>query len=223
MVTFQEVRLEAWDELHSTIWGNDANPIYCTMQERHAELHIGVYCNALSHVEALNELLLLADWCDDIEMRANQADEVDSERLLRLYSIVFLLIEECHQDLIDISTTVGFEPPKTLMPVKAFVNNVLKHRRTKSRGVVGGFHVSNHHGPYFFADDPDHSTDLPSELTSIDNFGELSAGTVAAVLMPSLVTTVAALADAIVALAAATGTPEASKKIEQEYGRPLLS
>lgn len=221
MTTFGEVRVSALGALRAAAWDQDGYPLYCVMQDRHEGLHVGVYCNALSHIEALSELLDYARWCDEHDMRDARGDSDEAERLFRYYTTVFLLIEECHQDLIDIAATADLEQSGPLNRLTGFVNRVLKHRRSHDHGVVGGFHVSNHHGPYYFADDPEHAIALPAAYTSINNYGALKSGVATALLVPSMVDAARALAQAVAVAAADTSTPAALAQIEAEYGRQV--
>lgn len=218
MTSFGEVRTAALAALQGPAWDADGYPIYCVMQDRHEDVHVGVYCNALSHVEALSEHLDYARWCDDVEMHEAQGDSEAADRLLRFYTTVFLLLEECHQDLVDIAATAGLRSADPLNIIKGFVNTVLKHRRSHDHGVIGGFHVSNHHGPYYFADDPQHEAALPASYTSTKNYGALKSGEVSALLIPSMVEATRALGQAVAVAAAETATPAAMKLIETEYG-----
>ncbi|MGX5695715.1 hypothetical protein ACWKWP_05900 [Agromyces soli] len=223
MTSFGEVRLAALAALRTSAWDANGYPLYCAMQDRHEHLHVGVYCNALSHIEALSEQLDYARWCDDLDMAVARGDSEDAEKLLRFYTTVFLLMEECHQDLVDIAATAGLEQKGPLDGLKGFVNNVLKHRRSHDHGVVGGFHVSNHHGPYYFADDAEHGAVLPPTYTSIENYGALKSGAVSALLIPSLVDSAAALAHAVAVAETETSTSAALAQIETEYGRAISS
>jgi hypothetical protein len=143
VTTFKSVRVAAWEALYAKAW-DEGYPRYCSMQDRHEHLHIGVYCNALSHVEALEEFLFRATWCDGITMDQIQADEASSERLLRFFGTAFLLMAECYEDLKDIAATCGDRTwSSPFEVVNGFINTVVKHRRQRT----GGYHSSNHHGP----------------------------------------------------------------------------
>jgi hypothetical protein len=217
MTTFKDVRVASWEALRSKAWADDY-PLYCAMQDRHDDVHVGVYCNALSHLEALEEFLYHASWCDDITLEGIQDDEPASERLLRFYGTGFLLMAECYEDLKDIAHTSGVTSwTSPFDPVNGFINTVVKHRR----GPAGGFHISNHHGPYFFEDDPSHSAVLPTNFTSVGNYGGLKAGLVTPLLVPSLASSAGTLADTVFSMSSVTDSVEVISKIETLYGRQL--
>jgi len=217
MTAFRDIRVAAWEALHAKAW-SDGYPLYCSMQDRHEDRHVGVYCNALSHVEALEDFLFHAAWCDDIKLEGVQDDESSAERLLRFYGTAFLLMAECYEDLKDIAYTIGNRGWKSPFdPVNGFINTVVKHRRRSP----GGFHSSNHHGPYFFQDDPSLDLELAAKCTSVGNYDDLKAGVVTPLLVPSLAGSVDTLAEAVLSMSSATELPEVILRIDAVYGRPL--
>ena len=128
MTSFKEVRIAALAALQKSAWDADGYPIYCVMQDRHEDVHVGVYCNALSHIEVLSEHLDNATWCDGIKMHNARGESEDAERLFRYYTTVFLIMEECRQDLMDIGKTVSLRRQDALDGIATFTNKMLNHR-----------------------------------------------------------------------------------------------
>ena len=160
---FRGVRADAFEALNEGLRDSDGYPLLCTWQDQHAD-HVGIYCNALSHLDALSDLLLYGQWCDDIVLQAKFTDDERVERLLRFYSIVFLILCECLTDMRNIVQTVS--PRAKLVgdaeALMGYVNRVWKHR-VASHGAGVPFHKSHHHGPYLFADSLNFAAALPDD------------------------------------------------------------
>lgn len=131
-----------------------ASAILCRWQED-SDSHIGLFCNLVSNLESLDDLLSKAKWCDDFEVPLGWAEPFSVDELLRLYGIIFLVWEQTVEDYDDL-LKVGLMPRREVKAydaragsLKALINNVFKHRHHRS---TGGWHRAHHHGPYLFDD-----------------------------------------------------------------------
>lgn len=160
-VIFEVVREGALAELQRAFRADDGYQRFCEWQDAH-EPHIAVYCNSLSHAEALEDLLEHGTWCDDI--RIVEGFSEDDVRLFRFYTVAFLVLEACLCDLREITRAVtkGARLPSDAAALMGFINNIWKHRAGE-QGQRPAFHKTHHHGPYLFADCPGFEAALPED------------------------------------------------------------
>lgn len=168
-VLFRDVRKGALVELKRAFRSDDGYQRFCEWQDAHGP-HIAIYCNSLSHAEALEDLLEHGIWCDDIHLVDGFSD--DDDRLFRFYAVAFLVLEACFYDLREIAKTVttGARLPADADSLMGFINNVWKHRAGE-QGLRPAFHKTHHHGPYLFMDCPGFEDALPEDRAylSIDH------------------------------------------------------
>ena len=96
---FGTMRLKARAELHRGMFTRHDNPRPCVWQDYSPSRHDAVYCNVLSHLETLDDLLTRGTWCDDITLHREFRDDDDCMRLFRYYGLVFLGFDQCIADL----------------------------------------------------------------------------------------------------------------------------
>lgn len=164
-IVFSDVRFAALAELDKGAFTAAGQWRPCVWQGYRNASHVGPYCNALPHLEALHDLLEHGSWCDPIMLGPWLDDTGEAERVFRYYGLVFLAWHEHVQDLRLIH---GAAQPGKAKSVKVpsvdelmgFVNHVYKHRGTPDGD--HSFHERHHHGPYLFGDAPGYEAALPA-------------------------------------------------------------
>ena len=98
-VCFEAIRENAVSELDRWSRTRVGQCRPCVWQQYREASHVAPYCNVLSHLQALDDLLRFGTWCDHVELTAWTDDSDEAEMVFRYYGIVFLLWEELVADL----------------------------------------------------------------------------------------------------------------------------
>lgn len=165
-VAFAHVRVAALAELDKGAFTAAGQWRPCVWQGYRDASHVGPYCNTLSHLEALHDLLEHGTWCDPIVLGPWLDDSGDAEWVFRYYGLVFLA---WHDHVQDLRLIQGVARPGKAKSAKVssvdelmgLVNHVYRHRGTPDGDQ--SFHERHHHGPYLFADVPGHEAVLPAD------------------------------------------------------------
>ena len=214
---FKEVRGEALEALYQGTHRQD-ELLMCEWQNRHVS-HVGVYCNALSHMDSVADLLAHGAWCDELTVPLTFVDDHDADRLFRFYSLVMLMLSECLTDLRNIAQAVDrrarLEPQAH--ELMGYINSVWKHRNT-DQGEQQSFHGHHHHGPYLFADGGQDVSALAPDGRYVALGHVPSRGTgPAPLVVPSLTSAVRAVGDQVHALSDVLEVAEARAKVESAW------
>lgn len=215
---FSEVRADAFEVLGRGTRDEDNYDLLCVMQDRH-ERHVGIYCNALSHITALSDLLEHGAWCDDVTMRPEFVDDIGHDKLFRYYSTAFLLLGECLADLRYISRIVQSQGQLThdAGQLMGFINRVWKHRETP-QGTQPAFHRAHHHGPYLFADSPEYESGLPKDGRYMAiGHNHVDTREPLPLVVPSMVTAVRSVGAQVAAINQLLGNATARARVESAW------
>lgn len=175
--------------------------------------------NALSHIDSFADLLAHGAWCDEIAMPPKFVDDHDADKLLRFYSLAWLMLSECLADLRSIAHAVSRST--RLLPeadqLMGFINAVWKHRN-RGQGEQQPFHRHHHHGPYLFADAGRYKSALPQDRSYVA-LGHVPPGGEgpAPLVVPSLISAVGTVGDQVRALDLLLDRPEAREKLEVSW------
>lgn len=218
-IAFGDVRLAALAELDKGAFTPARQWRPCVWQNYRDASHVGPYCNALSHLKALYELLEHGTWCDSIEIGPCLDDTDEAECLFRFYGLVFLAWHEHVQDLRLIhGAALPGKGKSAKVPnvdeLMRFVNHVYKHRGTRDGDA--SFHERHHHGPYLFADVPGHDAALP-----VDGFvavGHRPRPGALPLVVPSLVDAMRRTAQALRTTSGILRRPDARARVIASYG-----
>ena len=172
----------------------------------------GCDCNLTSNLEALEDQLREATWCDETVLSAHPADSEPVERLFRLYGVLFLLLDQCAMDLRDIWSAVDGskrrEPRRSgervIGDFTNDANHIWKHRRDRHDRTGRRMHYDHHHGPYVFEG-------VPAEEVA-------EAGGRALLVVPSLTAAARSLADALRYTDGVMARSDALERVVAEYG-----
>lgn len=220
-ITFQEVRFEALDALRRGMYTPNGNVRPCVWQDYAPSRHVAPYCNVLSHVETLEDLLLSGSWCDDVVLEPTFDESEDTLRLFRWYGLAFLAFEECIADLRLVRHAARSGPKKVEADAESYmgiINVVWKHRDQAHQG--GAFHRMHHHGPYLFADRRGFRTALPPDdvYLALGHPTPSHAHPPVPLVVPSLVTGMRALARVLTSTSSVLRDRAARARVEKEYG-----
>jgi hypothetical protein len=186
---------------------------------------VAVYCNVLSHLEAIEELLGGGRWCDDILVTSEFSPDDDLEALFRYYGLTFLGVEECIADLRLIrgaacnsrGRMAKVEPHAE--DYMGYINHVWKHR--DHSGLAAEFHRMHHHGPYLFADHPHYREGLPADGTYVA-MGHRTPRHITPpvpLVVPSLIGAMQALGEVVLATSRLLRSdPGARQRVRNVYG-----
>lgn len=219
-LSFRRVRLEALEVFRSVTWAEDGGPIACVWQQKHEPAHVAAYCNLLSHLEALEELLEGGTWCDDVSLSLAFDDGPDSEKLFRFLTTSFLLIDQCFVDCREILQAAD---GKDLQPASRafaeFINRVWKHRGSRAKGKASpAFHSCGHHGPYFFEDDAISTPPPPDDCyLSLRHRPAGDCGAVT-VVVPSLKAAINRIGEELSSISELLSEPAARGRVEAKWG-----
>ena len=219
---FRAIRADAYEALNRGTRDPDGYEILCVWQDRHDE-HVGIYCNALSHLEPLGDLLEHGAWCDEVAVPAEfVGDECGVEELFRFYSMAFLMLSECLADLRDIARTVRRQAKMTedAEHLIAYINRVWKHRES-TQGEQPPFHKAHHHGPYLFADAVDYQSALPPDgrYIALDH-APTGSDVALPLVVPSLVDAVRSVGAQVEAINTILEDPHARAEVEGAWAVP---
>jgi hypothetical protein len=224
-VRFSVVRVEAVTQLERGLYTTRGNPRPCVWQNYAPSRHKAVYCNVLSHLESLEDLLRNGQWCDDAVLEPAFSETDDCIRLFRYYGLVFLAFEECVADLrlirgaargINNGSKAKVEPDAER--IMGFVNHVWKHRNAP--GQADAFHRLHHHGPYLFADCAAFENALPGDGAYLA-MGHTTPSNVSPpvpLVVPSLISAMNALRSVLLATSTLLRHREARRRVESQYG-----
>ncbi|MCU1400762.1 MAG: hypothetical protein JWN62_3871 [Acidimicrobiales bacterium] len=157
---FEQIRLDALDRLSAFATAP------CDWQEAPPAGHKAVYCNLVSNLDTLMDLLRYGIWCDDIEVpgAALPANGDEAEQLFRYLGLAFLAVDQVVMDTRDVWKAVGkaceLAGRRLDGQLMARINHIWKHR-----GASDGtrtMHRDHHHGPYVFLDAQPVAATLPS-------------------------------------------------------------
>ena len=222
-VEFLEVRNAALAELDKGALTPAGQWRPCVWQNYRAASHVGPYCNALSHLEALHDLLEHGTWCDDVELSPWLNDADDTEQLFRFYGIVFLAWHELVQDLRLIHGAALPGKSKSIKvpsvdELMGFVNRVFKHRGTPDGDA--SFHERHHHGPYLFADAPAYAEALPADgqYVAVGQRPRAGARPPLPLVVPSLIDAMRRTSEALRATSSILRHSDARARVIAAYG-----
>jgi hypothetical protein len=224
-VQFSVVRVEAVTQLERGLYTTQGNPRPCVWQNYAPSRHKAVYCNVLSHLESLEDLLRSGGWCDEAILEPVFSEADDSIRLFRYYGLVFLAFEECVADLRLIRGAARGTESRSKVKVEAdaemlmgFLNHVWKHRNAP--GQADAFHRLHHHGPYLFADCAGFEAALPIDGAYVA-MGHTTPPHVpppVPLVVPSVVLAMKALSEVLLATSTLLRHRGARRRVESKYG-----
>lgn len=196
----------------------------CVWQLYRPAVHVGPYCNALSHLQALDELLANSSWCDHLELRPELDESEEAEALFRFVGLVLLAWEQVEADLrlIHGAASPGRgnsrDIPETV-PLRGFLNHVIKHRGTP-HGDGAAFHRQHHHGPYLFEDAPQYRRALPSDgaYTALGHRTPATATMGLPLVVPSVVDAMQVLSRALRRTSSLLRDPSARRRVVEKFG-----
>ncbi len=223
---FQTVRLDALKQLRRGLYTAYGNPRPCVWQKYAQSAHDALYCNVLSHLQALEDLLNDGLWCDQVLLGSDFTLDDDVEGLFRYYGLAFLAFEECVADLrlVRGAAAPGQSGRKAKVEEGAevymdYINHVWKHRGQNGRAAA--FHRVHHHGPYLFADHPRYREALPADGNYVA-MGHSTPQYVAApvsLVVPSLTGGMRALGGVLLATSKLLrNDPHARQRVRSVYG-----
>lgn len=225
-IPFGDIRQVALSELIRGCFASDQEsvPIPCRWHEWTApDCHVGVFCNLVSHLEALRDLLTHGTWCDEYLLPEGWTTPNDAmvEPIISHMTLAFLIWEPLAEDYRNLHSMApgGETSISRTSELRGWINQVLKHRH---RGNV--HHRVHHHGPYLFEDHPNNEDYERDSEPTISRNGELqhSDGRAwARVVVPSLISAITTLAEMTAAIdERLTTDPAAAARIEAAYGGP---
>ncbi|GAB3176019.1 hypothetical protein GCM10027059_50240 [Myceligenerans halotolerans] len=225
-VLFESVRTGSLAALRRAFRDEDGYERYCEWQDGH-DSHVAIYCNAMSNVKALEDLLQHGTWCDDVELVEGltveddpfDASQANDDRLFRYYTQAFNDLAPCLTDLRTIAnSTKAAKLPIEADSILGFINNVWNHR-SREQGQRPAFHKTHHHGPYVFADCPGYEAVLPADgvYLAIDHSPSKTTQPVPLVV-PSLRAAMSAFGTAIAHIDNRLKDEQARSAVEAEWG-----
>ena len=227
-VCFEAIRENAVSELDRWSRTRVGQWRPCVWQQYREASHVAPYCNVLSHLQALDDLLRFGTWCDHVELTAWTDDSDEAEMVFRYYGIVFLLWEELVADLRIIGGAAKTGKPtkrklSTTEPLMAFINHTWKHRISSLRA-GRPFHVSHHHGPYVFADVPGYLDALPSDgaYAALDHRPPLGTMGPLMLVVPSITLAMKDLGRALLETSSLLRDASSRQKVIDVYGARRL-
>jgi hypothetical protein len=223
-VCFEAIRENAVSELDRWSRTRVGQWRPCVWQQYREASHVAPYCNVLSHLQALDDLLRFGTWCDHVELTAWTDDSDEAEMVFRYYGIVFLLWEELVADLriIGGAATTGKSTKRKLSttePLMEFINRTWKHRSTPLRA-GRPFHASHHHGPYVFTDVPGYRAALPADgaYAALDHHPSPGTTGPLVLVVPSITLAMTDLGRAMVETSSLLRDVSARQKVIDVYG-----
>lgn len=222
LVKFEAVRGEALSELARgartrTQW----RP--CVWQRYRTSIHVAPYCNVLSNLEALDDLVSFGDWCDHVELVPAFDERDEAEMLFRFFGLVLLAWERVESDLRVIRNAAGAANDGKLTQTDlfmGFVNRIFKHRERGQGRTDTAFHAHHHHGPYLFADARGYQRALPADgcYRALDHRTPTTSATAIPLVLPSLVSAMHALSVSLRSTSSVLANPAARARVESAYG-----